>query len=168
MLFTALQSGMATMSDIDTGMLDKLLIAPLKRPSILTARVLADAVTMAVQAVILIVIGVAMGARFRAGWPGFVLLGVFAVAFGIAWASVSSLIALRTRSGLGLRECEGFGLSPDDFDFNAGTVRIRRQLVRYGSIIAAKLPKGGKERTVPVSRGVAEVVERWTGAHRPG
>jgi ABC-2 type transport system permease protein len=98
MLFTALQSGMATMSDIDTGMLDKLLIAPLKRPSILTARVLADAVTMTVQAVILIIIGVAMGARFRAGWPGFVLLGVFAVAFGVVWASVSNLIALRTRN----------------------------------------------------------------------
>jgi integrase len=71
-------------------------------------------------------------------------------------------------AGLGLRECEGFGLSPDDFDFDAGTVRIRRQLVRYGSIIAAKLPKGGKERTVPVPRGVAEVTERWIAAHQPG
>ena len=63
MLFTALQSGMATMSDIDTGMLDKLLIAPIRRPAVLAARVLADAATMAVQAVILIVIGLAMGAR---------------------------------------------------------------------------------------------------------
>jgi|SRR5262245_31971706 len=98
MLFTALQSGMATMSDIDTGMLDKLLIAPLKRASILTARVLADAATMAAQAVILIAVGVAMGARFRAGWPGFVLLAAFAVTFGVAWAAVSNLIALRTRN----------------------------------------------------------------------
>jgi len=98
MLFTALQSGMATMSDIDSGMLDKLLIAPLRRPAILAARVLADAVTMAVQAVILIAIGVAMGARFQAGWPGFVMLGVLAVAFGVTWASVSNLIALRTRN----------------------------------------------------------------------
>ena len=63
MLFTALQSGMATMSDIDTGMLDKLLIAPIRRPAVLAAGVLADAATMAVQAVILIVIGLAMGAR---------------------------------------------------------------------------------------------------------
>jgi hypothetical protein len=38
MLFTALQSGKATMSDIDTSMLDKLLIAPLKRPSIAWSR----------------------------------------------------------------------------------------------------------------------------------
>ncbi len=98
MLFTALQSGMAMVSDIDTGKLDKLLIAPIRRPAILLARVLADAATMTVQAVILIVIGVAMGARFNAGWPGFIVLGVFAVAFGVVWASVSNLIALRTRN----------------------------------------------------------------------
>ena len=98
MLFTALQSGMAMMSDIDTGMLDKLLIAPVRRPLILLARVLADVATMTAQAVILIVIGVAMGARFRAGWPGFIVLVVFAVAFGVAWAAVSNLIALRTRN----------------------------------------------------------------------
>jgi ABC-2 type transport system permease protein len=98
MLFTALQSGMATMSDIDTGMLDKLLTAPIGRWSILAARVLADAVVMAVQAILLIALGVALGARLRAGWPGWLLFGVLAVAFGVVWASVSNLIALRTRN----------------------------------------------------------------------
>lgn len=98
MLFTALQSGMATMSDIDSGMLDKLLIAPVRRSSILAARVLADALVMTVQAVLLILLGVAMGARLRAGWPGWLLFGVFAVAFGVIWSSVSNLIALRTRN----------------------------------------------------------------------
>jgi ABC-2 type transport system permease protein len=98
MLFTALQSGMATMADIDTGMMDKLLIAPVRRSTILLGRVLADAITMAAQAVILLVIGVAMGARFRAGWPGAVGLLLYACAFGVIWASASNLIALRTRN----------------------------------------------------------------------
>lgn len=98
MLFTALQSGMATMSDIDSGMLDKILITPVRRSAILAARVLADAVVMAVQAALLIALGVAMGARLQAGWPAWFLFGVFAVAFGVVWSSVSNLIALRTRN----------------------------------------------------------------------
>ena len=46
MLFTALQSGIATVTDIDTGMMDKLLISPIRRSSILLGRVGADAITM--------------------------------------------------------------------------------------------------------------------------
>jgi ABC-2 type transport system permease protein len=37
MLFTALQSGMATVTDIDTGMMDKFLIGPIRRSTILLA-----------------------------------------------------------------------------------------------------------------------------------
>lgn len=48
-LFTALQSGLATMTDIDSGMLDKFRIMPMRRSSILLGRVLADAVTMLLQ-----------------------------------------------------------------------------------------------------------------------
>jgi ABC-2 type transport system permease protein len=98
MLFTALQSGMATMSDIDTGMLDKLLTAPIGRGSILAARVLADAVVMAAQVVLLLALGAALGARLRDGWPGWLLFGVLAVVFGVVWSTVSNLIALRTRN----------------------------------------------------------------------
>lgn len=98
MLFTALQSGMATMTDIDSGMMDKVLIAPIRRSSILAARVLADALVMTVQAALLIGLGIAMGARLRTGWPGWVMFGLFAVVFGTIWASVSNLIALRTRN----------------------------------------------------------------------
>lgn len=68
-------------------------------------------------------------------------------------------------AGLGLRECEGFGLSPADFDYGAGTVTIRRQLTRRKGGTAAKLPKGGAERTVPLPAGVAELARRWTAQH---
>ena len=49
MLFTALQSGLATVTDIDSGMLDKLLTSPIRRTSILLGRVIADANTMLLQ-----------------------------------------------------------------------------------------------------------------------
>jgi integrase len=58
-------------------------------------------------------------------------------------------------AGLGLRRGCAFGLAVDDLDFEEGTVRIRRQVAWVGHRWVFKLPKGGKERTVPLSRGVA-------------
>jgi ABC-2 type transport system permease protein len=98
MLFTALQSGLATVTDIDTGVMDKLLISPIRRSSILLGRIAADGVTMAVQAVIILGLAVLMGASWRTGWPGALALLGCAVAFGVVWSSVSNLIALRTRN----------------------------------------------------------------------
>ncbi|MBO0713125.1 MAG: ABC transporter permease [Acidimicrobiales bacterium] len=98
MLFTALQSGIATVTDIDTGVMDKLLISPIRRSTILLGRVVADAVTMVAQAAIVVGVALAMGAEVRTGWAGaFALLGL-AAGFGVIWASLSNLIALRTRN----------------------------------------------------------------------
>ncbi|MPZ61424.1 MAG: tyrosine-type recombinase/integrase [Propionibacteriales bacterium] len=59
-------------------------------------------------------------------------------------------------AGLGLRQGEIFGLSPDDVDFLGRSVAIRRQvrLFTNGSM-AFRLPKGGKSRTVPLPQSVA-------------
>jgi ABC-2 type transport system permease protein len=97
MLFTALQSGIATVTDIDTGMMDKLLISPIRRTSILLGRVGADAITMVIQGAIILALAVAMGARPKSALGAVALLG-FATAFGIIWAGLSNLIALRTRN----------------------------------------------------------------------
>jgi ABC-2 type transport system permease protein len=94
-LFTALQSGMATVSDIDSGMMDKLLTSPVPRLAILAGRVWADTLTMLVQGMIILGVASAMGAAVSpAAW----LLLVLAVAFGVVWAAVANLIALTTRN----------------------------------------------------------------------
>jgi len=58
-------------------------------------------------------------------------------------------------AGLGLRAGEAFGLGLDDFDLAGRVVHIRRQLFRHNAGFVFKLPKGGKERTVPLPRDVA-------------
>src|SRR5262245_35971624 len=98
MLFTALQSGMATVTDIDSGMMDRLLISPIRRTSILIGRVMADASTMLAQGAIILTIAVLMGARPETGLAGSLALLGYAAVFGIVWASLSNLIALRTRN----------------------------------------------------------------------
>jgi ABC-2 type transport system permease protein len=98
MLFTALQSGMATMTDIDTGMMDKLLASPVPRAAILAGRVWADLWTMLAQGIVIELAAAAMGARFATGAGGAITLLGYGTAFGVIWASVPNLIALRTRS----------------------------------------------------------------------
>jgi ABC-2 type transport system permease protein len=98
MLFTALQSGMATVTDIDSGMMDKLLISPIRRPAILAGRVAADAITMLAQGAIILGLAALMGARPATGWPGALALLAYTTTFGVVWACLSNLIALRTRN----------------------------------------------------------------------
>jgi ABC-2 type transport system permease protein len=97
-LFTALQSGMATVTDVDTGMMDKFLISPIRRFSILLGRVAADALTMLIQGAILLAVALLMGATVETGWLGALEMLGLATLFGVVWASLSNLIALRTRN----------------------------------------------------------------------
>jgi integrase len=62
-------------------------------------------------------------------------------------------------SGLGLRQGEIFGLSPDDFNFLVGTVDIQRQVrILAGNKLVFAPPKGRKTRTVPLPSSVAAEV----------
>ncbi|MBE1501347.1 integrase [Amycolatopsis lexingtonensis] len=53
-------------------------------------------------------------------------------------------------SGLGLRQGESFGLSPDDIDWLRGKVNVQRQVKIVGNRLCFALPKGGKVREVPL------------------
>lgn len=97
-LNSAFQSGMGMVTDIDSGLLDKFLIAPIRRSSILLGKVVADATRMALQAILIIALSFIMGARFATGIPGILAMIAIAVLFGVAWAGISNVVALRTRN----------------------------------------------------------------------
>ncbi len=95
-LFTALQSGLSVVTDLDTGMLDKLRTDPIARSSILVGRLIADAALMAAQATLVLVLAVSMGATVAGGWAGAATMTVGVVLFGVAWAALSDFVALHT------------------------------------------------------------------------
>lgn len=68
-------------------------------------------------------------------------------------------------AGLGLRQGEAFGLSPDDVDWLRGTVHVRRQVKLIGGRQAFGPPKYGRERDVPLPASVrdwlAGYLARW-------
>ncbi len=59
----------------------------------------------------------------------------------------------------GLRQGEIFALSPADFDFDERVIRVRRQVKKLGKDFVFALPKNDRERVVPMSAWIADLVK---------
>ncbi len=89
-LFGAGQSGVGIIADIDSGFLDKLLTTPVNRLAILLGRVLGDLTRMALQILLVVLIGLAIG-RFQTPTVSF-YYGVVGIAGAMAIALLFALI----------------------------------------------------------------------------
>lgn len=97
-LSSAFQSGLGTVADVEDGMLDKFLIAPIHRVSIMSGRILADGTRIIAQAAVVILAAFLMGARYETGFLGILMMIALASLFGMAWAGLSNIVALRTQN----------------------------------------------------------------------
>ena len=70
-------------------------------------------------------------------------------------------------SGLGLRQGEIFGLAADSVDFLHRWVHVRMQVKRVNGKAWFALPKGGKEREVPLPERVSLALAAHIEAHPP-
>lgn len=68
-------------------------------------------------------------------------------------------------AGLGLRQGEIFGISPDDVDFLRGTVEVRRQVRQVRSRLVFAPPKANKTRTVPLPSSVRDLLAAHLARH---
>jgi ABC-2 type transport system permease protein len=96
-MFSSGWSGMATIEDIDRGVSDRLLVSPVSRGALIAGRVAQSALSIAVQALIIVAIALAAGATFPGGVAGVLVLTAVAVLLGAAFAAFSNGIALVTR-----------------------------------------------------------------------
>ena len=95
---SALSAGIGLVNDIDSGFLDKMKVAPIRKSSILLGKVLSDGVSIAIQVTIILVLALLVGVNIATGAIGFVLIVLLAMVFGIAWSGISLFVGLRTRS----------------------------------------------------------------------
>jgi ABC-2 type transport system permease protein len=91
-------SGLALVTEIDLGYFDKLLVAPIRRSSLILGRLTADLVRGIASSTLVLLVGIALGARVRSGVLGAVVIVVLAALFGVAYAGFGILVALRTRN----------------------------------------------------------------------
>ncbi len=95
---SSMQSGLGMVSDLESGFLDKMRVAPIHRSSILFGKIMADAARMLIQTLIILGIAAAYGVTIGMGGTGLVVLLVIAALFGIAWAGISNTIAFATKN----------------------------------------------------------------------
>jgi ABC-2 type transport system permease protein len=91
-------SGLALVTEIEEGYFDKLLVAPIRRSSIILGRLGADLVRGLMLSILVLAAGFAFGVRVEAGVLGAVVLVVLSALWGVAYAGIGLLIALLTRN----------------------------------------------------------------------
>jgi ABC-2 type transport system permease protein len=91
-------SGLALVTEIDGGYFDKLLVAPIRRSSIIFGRLTADLVRGLIGSTVVLLAGIALGAHVESGFLGAVTIVVLAALFGVGYAGFGILVALRTRN----------------------------------------------------------------------
>jgi ABC-2 type transport system permease protein len=94
---SALQSGTSIVDDINTGFLQKILVTPVNRSTILLGRLSSDAFRVVVQSIIILVLAYALGFKLATGIPGIIGTLFIIAFFGLAWSGIS-LTRLRTKS----------------------------------------------------------------------
>ena len=97
-VFSGADAGIATLTDVLSGYFDKLLLAPINRFSILFSSLLMAGTRALVQAVVVIVIALALGVSFASGPLGILVILLLATVFGIAWSCLGLMIAFQTKS----------------------------------------------------------------------
>jgi ABC-2 type transport system permease protein len=91
-LFGTAFVGFSLIDDIRTGVIERFLVTPVKRPAILLGRVLRDAVILLFQCILITLVAIPFGLSLNAG--GFLLSLLLYALIGVTMASVSYGFAL--------------------------------------------------------------------------
>ncbi len=95
---SAMQSGIGMVTDLESGYMDKMRVAPIHRSAILMGKVLSDGVRILIQTVVILLLGFALGVTIETGVIGLLLLLAIAMTFGIAWSGISTFVGLATKN----------------------------------------------------------------------
>jgi ABC-2 type transport system permease protein len=90
-------AGMNSMEEIDRGTLNRFLVSPARRVALMNANVVEQAVTTTVQTVIILVLGLAGGARYPGGFAGAAVVIVASILIGAVFGALSNTVGMLVR-----------------------------------------------------------------------
>lgn len=96
-LFSSSCTGMGYIEDMESGVMDRFLTAPIARSALITATLGYQAVTTVVQSAIIVLLGWAIGAGFPGGAAGIAALISISVLIALAMTGLSNGLALLAR-----------------------------------------------------------------------
>jgi ABC-2 type transport system permease protein len=90
-------NGMAFIEDIQGGVMERVLVSPVWRGALNLGSVVQAVVTIVIQTVIIVLLALVLGAHYRNGVGGVLILLLVAALLGAAFASLSNGLAVLTR-----------------------------------------------------------------------
>jgi ABC-2 type transport system permease protein len=96
-VFSAGWTGMGFVEDIHAGVMDRMLVSPVWRGALNAGTVAYGAVTVAIQTAVIVLLALALGADFRGGVGGVLVLIAVAALLGAVFASLSNGVAVLGR-----------------------------------------------------------------------
>jgi len=97
-LLAGVSAGIALALDIEIGFIDRLIVSPISRASIVIGRLSATAVLGALSGVWFLTIGLIFGAHIAGGVPGFLLVVALAALCAGAFGALGAALAFRAES----------------------------------------------------------------------
>jgi len=95
--FGATWSGMSMINDLEHKVVERFLATPASRFSLVLSQIVRSAITAAIQAIVILLVSLALGVRIHTGVPGWIVIVVAAILVNSAFAGISQAIALLTR-----------------------------------------------------------------------
>jgi ABC-2 type transport system permease protein len=95
--FGATWSGMSMITDLDHKVVERFLATPASRLALVLSQIVRSALTAAIQAVIILLVSLALGVRIHTGVVGWLVIIVAGILVNSVFAGISQAIALLTR-----------------------------------------------------------------------
>ncbi|UPV75741.1 ABC transporter permease [Halorussus limi] len=96
-LVAAATSGIGLVNDIEEGMFEKVLVSPMNRAAVFLGKTLAEMLRITVQILIILGLGVLLGANIETGVAGALAIVVIGIVFAGWFTAFSNVVALVTR-----------------------------------------------------------------------
>lgn len=114
-LFSAGWSGMSLIDDVNRGVVDRFLVTPASRSSLVWGIIWQNGIVAVVQAAIIIVLGLIVGAKYPGGLLGLTVLTAASVLLGAGFGGMSNAIAILSRKEETMIAASNFVLLPLTF-----------------------------------------------------
>jgi ABC-2 type transport system permease protein len=95
--FGATWSGMSMINDLDHKVVERFLATPASRLSLVLSQIVRSAITAAIQALVILLVSLALGVSIHTGLLGWLAIVLAAILVNSAFAGISQAIALLTR-----------------------------------------------------------------------